>query len=70
MHGTRDRETRADTKTKPEDIEEIVDIPRMTIPADARQLRDYGTMRDYLRIRWEEMQAERDARSTKQPTTV
>jgi hypothetical protein len=42
--------------------EEIITIPRMTIPADARQLRDYGTMRDYLRIRWEEMQEERDAK--------
>jgi hypothetical protein len=59
MHGTRDRGTRGATKIKPEDIEEIVDIPRMSIPADARQLRDFGTMRDYLRIRWEEMQAER-----------
>jgi hypothetical protein len=42
----------------------------MTIPENARQLRDYGTMRDYLRIRWDEMQAKRAAKSTKQPTTV
>jgi hypothetical protein len=44
-----------------------VTIPRITIPARARQLRDYGTMRDYLRIRSEEKQAERAA---KRPTTV
>jgi hypothetical protein len=65
MPRTRDCGTRGDTKIKPE--EEIVTIPRITIPARARQLRDYGTMRDYLRIRSEEKQAERAA---KRPTTV
>jgi hypothetical protein len=54
-----DRETRVDTKIKPE---EIVMIPKMTIPANARRLGDYGTMRDYMRIRWEEMPAERAAK--------